>query len=264
MNRLQFIVLAIGLLLVVLAVLFPSWGGLNYGEERTDSSGGSSWSAKSVRGGRFFLFSGPQEPRPSEPGAIITGFSPKLRMIQLITEAFLISAATAFLVWMLRTSPIVSGTHRREGMILVHVALLLYIVSLPLPAIDIAATPVSGRQAAYLSFRGASIAARNIFTSDGRRLGRGQTAACLMGAFANLLFASAYVALLARRHSPVRWPTYRACALMAGLAAGGTVGVLIPLMFGSEQFTVSIGYVLWVGAATLLAFAACRQIADYS
>mgnify|MGYP001561264676 CR=1 FL=1 len=42
------------------------------------------------------------------------------------------------------------------------------------------------------------------------------------------------------------------------LATAGTVGVLIPLTYGAEKFSVSIGYVLWVGAATLLAFAAHR------
>ena len=98
---------------------------------------------------------------------------------------------------------------------------------------------------AFLSFRGSS-------------LEQGQAPACLIGALANLLFVSVYLALLARSY--LRWtkPRYKACSLMASLAAAGTVGVLVPLTLGSEKFTVSIGYVLWVGAATLLAMAAHR------
>ena len=87
--------------------------------------------------------------------------------------------------------------------------------------------------------------------------------ACLIGAFANLLFVSAYVALLARPYLPITRPsvgsrTYKASVFMACVAAAGTLGVLVPLAFGSESFRVSIGYMLWVGSAALLVFAARR------
>lgn len=142
-----------------------------------------------------------------------------------------------------------TNTHRQKGTILVHAAMGLYIVSLALPAITIAATQTLGWRAVCLSFEGACM----IF---GSQLERGQAPACLIGALANLLFVSTYFALLVRRYLPVTWPTYEASAFMARLAAAGTLGVLIPLAFGSEEFSVSIGYFLWVGAATLLTFAA--------
>ena len=257
MNRAQFAVIVFGLVLASFAVLFPYWSSgaipwkLSYWEQ-VDYRG---WSV-TVPSTRACLFTGPKKPTPSQPNARITHFSPKLQIAQLITEVSFIAALTALLVWMLRTSPIVTKSAGKRDMFLAHAALALYIFSLALPAINYAATPIVGWQAVRLSFIGAPAVL-------GFQHEKGQADACLIGAFANLLFVSAYVTLLARPYLPITRPsvgsrTYKASVFMACVAAAGTLGVLVPLAFGSESFRVSIGYMLWVGSAALLVFAARR------
>lgn len=251
MNRGQGIVTVFGLVVAGLAILFPPWDNLSYWEEIAEPSGVSSGSAVSVRGARHFVFTGPPAPQPSQPGAQISRYSPQPQIARLAIEVSFAMALTIFLVWVVRTPPEMTGRRRPEGMMLVHAAMLLYLVALPLPAITIAATPISGWQAALFSL----IGARAVF---GSQLERGQAPSCLIGAVTNFLFVSTSLALVANRYLTFSRPRSVICSLMACLAAAGTIGVLVPLTFGIEKFGISIGYAVWVGSAGLLAIAARR------
>jgi hypothetical protein len=227
---------------------------LSYWEETADAWGGSSGPV-SVKNRRCFVLTGPAQPVGSTGNVRITRYSPEVRWSQVATEATFLAALTAFLVWTLGVSRKRVKSGLRSGGLLAQIALLVYMVSLPLPAIEIAATPATGWQAFMLSFLGAWSAV----THGGSGLERGQASACLIGAGTNLLFALSHIGLTVCPFLPADRRPNRQCTLMACLAAAGTLGSLIPLMFGSEDFSVSIGYVLWVVSAAILALAAVRQ-----
>jgi len=121
-----------------------------------------------------------------------------------------------------------------------------------LPALNFDASPMAGWRLAALSITGIAL-----FVFEPRialELKDGQALACVLGALANLLFVCAYFAMLARRYLVIDQPSYAGCKLLAWLAVAATLGALIPLTIG-DKVSVSIGYVLWVGSATMLAFA---------
>lgn len=125
--------------------------------------------------------------------------------------------------------------------------LLTFIAALATPAFRLAGDSVFGWGAAGLSFLGSAI----VLSGDGLVSERGQGAACLCGALANLLLLAALVGGFCQRRT---W-TVRC----AGAATGAGLLSVLALLTGSESFVPSIGCGLWIGAMSWLAVGSALQ-----
>jgi hypothetical protein len=119
--------------------------------------------------------------------------------------------------------------------------LLTFIVALATPAFSLAGDSLFGWGAAGLSFLGSAI----VLAGDGLVNERGQGAACLCGALANLLLLAALVGGFCQRRT---W-TVRC----AGAAAAAGLLSVVALLTGGERFVPFIGCGLWIGAMLWLA-----------
>ena len=140
----------------------------------------------------------------------------------------------------------------RGGSGLIHAALALFVVSLFLPALRIAGDLIVGRTALFLSFYGSVY---GFFDSPEA----GQWPACLLGALANLLFVFCYGSLVLRCHFQ-RGLTYTSCKAVALSTCALMLAVHVPLWFGSEEYSIHIGHIVWVASSALLAIAAHKNV----
>ncbi len=124
----------------------------------------------------------------------------------------------------------------------VHAAFGAYLLSYALPAVVIANDVIWGCFAAFLSFKG----------MVERGLESGQMPACFLGAFANVLMVSGYVAFNLRRYSKKGRPSY---LLAPRLTLGATVcalGAIIFLATGNESFAPLPGFFVWIGSMVIM------------
>jgi hypothetical protein len=134
--------------------------------------------------------------------------------------------------------------------------MLLFVVSLFLPAIYLGDDHMFGVAALYLSLIGWLMVPG---LDDIVVLGTGQWSACVVGALGNLLFVFSYLALALRQHFQ-RGLAYRTCKIVALSAIGFMLSVNIPLVLGSDAYFPNIGHVIWIAAAALLAYAAHKKV----
>lgn len=126
------------------------------------------------------------------------------------------------------------GPAMRPG--LKHFALIAYLTAQLLPAFDLAGALMFGWMATFLSGLGSLMALEGSnFVHE-----RGQTAACLAGALANISFVVALVAAYCGK--TVRARVLGSCAVSAAVLS------VLALSFGSKSFLPNVGCGLWLAA----------------
>lgn len=134
-----------------------------------------------------------------------------------------------------------------------HGALGVYALAAVLPAVVPYGERIYGFQAAILSYLGLA------GVSEPETLGHLLTAACVLGAAANTLFFTAYVAFVVQHHlrkRPRTMPVVAGISVLGAVLAGGC-GVLLLLEQQSVR-VMQIGFIFWPGAMALLAWGAMR------